>query len=190
MKKSLKEFTRDDFNTLYPVELQDHNPEWKVIFEREKQRIYENTGLNQIVRIEHFGSTSIPGIKAKPYIGLLIEIPSELLFDPNLILQFETLGYTHFEVPKRENIEAYMSFGKGYNSEGKKEQIFHIHMCPKENYMWQQLKFKDYLISHPERAKAYEALKIESAKRFRNDRGSYVLSKTDFIKETLALITS
>jgi len=188
MKKSLKEFTGEDFNRLYPVVLGDHDPEWKLIFEQEKERIQQHTNPKEIHRIEHFGSTSIPGIKAKPYIDLLIEIPEALLFNQELILQFEQLGYTHWQVPKRENIDAYMSFGKGYNTEGRKEQIFHIHMCPKENVMWNQLKFRDYLISYPERARAYEALKVSLASTFKNDRGSYVLSKTAFIKETLALI--
>lgn len=190
MKKSLKEFTGEDFNRLYPVVLEDHNPDWKLVFEQEKQQIQEHTDPKEILRIEHFGSTSIPGIKAKPYIDLLIEIPKELLFNEELILQFEQLGYTHWQVPKRENIDAYMSFGKGYNIEARKDQIFHIHMCPKENVMWNQLKFRDYLISHPERAREYESLKINLASQFKHNRGSYVLSKTAFIKETLTLIES
>jgi GrpB-like predicted nucleotidyltransferase (UPF0157 family) len=188
MAKHLRDFTREDFNQLYPVELKDHNPDWKHIFEKEKKLIQKRTNPNQILRIEHFGSTSIAGIKAKPYIDLLIEIPQSLLFDQELIHQFEQLGYTHWEVPQRENIDAYMSFGKGYNAEGRNEQIFHIHMCPKENAMWNQLKFKDYLNSNPERAQAYEALKLDLASKYRHDRGSYVLSKTEFIKETLKMI--
>jgi len=83
-----------------------------------------------------------------------------------------------------------MSFGKGYRFDGIKEQIFHIHMCPKSNLMWKQVQFRDYLIDHPIRAKAYEDLKIKSAIHHKNDRGGYVLSKTDFINETLELIES
>ncbi len=41
---------------------------------------------------------------------------------------FEELGYTQFKVPQLEKIGAYMSFGKGYNLSGKKEQIYHFHM--------------------------------------------------------------
>ncbi len=80
-----------------------------------------------------------------------------------------------------------MSFGKGYNFNGVKEQIYHIHMCPKDNLMWEQVDFRDYLISN-HRAKAYEELKIELASKYRNDRGEYLLSKTNFINETLNLI--
>ena len=187
MKKTLYDLTRDDWNTLFPIELSEHNVNWKSIFEAEKNRILENIDHSFFNRIEHFGSTSIPNIKAKNYIDLFIEIPKEFLFNKELIESFEKLGYSFFEVPAREDIEAYMSFAKGYNFEGKEEQIFHIHMCPKENVMCNQLNFRDYLIENPTKAKEYEQLKIELASKYRNDRGAYVLGKTDFVKETLNL---
>ena len=188
MKKTLYELTKDDWNTLFPIKLVDYNLEWKGIYNSEKNRIIEKIGIDKILRIEHFGSSSIPTIKSKPYIDLLIEIPNEILFDENLISQFKELGYSHFIVPDRENIDAYSSFGKGYNLEGENEQIFHIHMCPSDNIMWKQIAFRDYLIENIDRAKEYEILKLELASKFKNDRGSYVLGKTDFINETLELI--
>ena len=188
MKKTLYDLTKEDWNTLFPIELVDHNPEWKNIYENEKQRISEKVGQEKILRIEHFGSSSITSIKSKPYIDLMIEIPKDLLFDEQLIDQFTELGYSHFKVPARENIEEYSTFGKGYNIDGRKEQIFHIHMCPKDNVMWKQIDFRDYLNTNEKRAKEYEDLKIELASKFKNDRGSYVLGKTDFVKETLELI--
>jgi len=189
MKKTLFDLTKEDWNTLFPVELVDHDPKWKTIFEAEKHLILNAIGPDRILRIEHFGSSSIPNIKAKPYIDLLIEIPENLLFDETLIEQFKELGYTHFKVPAREGIDAYMSFGKGYNLDGVKEQIFHIHMCPKDNIMWEQLQFRDYLIEHQDRAKAYQELKVELASKYKNDRGAYVLGKTEFIQQTLKIIT-
>ncbi len=189
MKKTLFDLTKEDWNTLFPVELVDHDPNWKQIFEAEKHLIFNAIGSDRILRIEHFGSSSIPNIKAKPYIDLLIEIPENLLFDETLIEQFKELGYTHFKVPAREGIDAYMSFGKGYNLDGVKEQIFHIHMCPKTNSMWEQIQFRDYLIEHQDRAQAYEDLKVGLAAKYRNDRGAYVLGKTEFIQQTLKIIT-
>jgi GrpB-like predicted nucleotidyltransferase (UPF0157 family) len=188
MKNSLKELTKEDWNNLFPVQLIDHNPQWKTIFEEEKQRIVSKIGTDILLRVEHFGSSSIPRIKSKPYIDILIEIPQELLFEKNLIDQFEDLGYTYFKVPQREHIDAYMSFGKGYNLNGKKEQIYHIHMCPKGNIMWGQIEFRDYLNANFERAEEYEKLKMQLALKFKNDRGAYVLGKTNFINETIDLI--
>ncbi len=188
MKKSVYDLTKEDWNTLFPIALVAHNPEWKTIYEEEEKRILDVIGKAVILRIEHFGSTAIPTIKAKPYIDIIIEISDEDLFGDHIIKNFEALGYSYFKVPERDGIHAYMSFGKGYNLEGEKEQIFHIHACTKENYMWKQVDFRDYLNNHLARAKAYEALKMASASKFKNDRGSYVLSKTDFIHETLAMI--
>lgn len=187
MTKSLKELKKEDWNRLFPIELVDHNPEWKNIYENEKNRIIEKVGKEKILRIEHFGSTSITSIKSKPYIDLMIEIPKDLLFNEKLIGEFTELGYSHFKVPARENIEEYSTFGKGYNVDGIKEQIFHIHMCPKDNVMWKQIEFRDYLNANKKRAKEYEDLKIELASKFKNDRGSYVLGKTDFVNETINL---
>lgn len=119
---------------------------------------------------------------------MIIAIPNELLFEETLISNFTDLGYSHFKVPARENIAAYSSFGKGYLLDGKKEQIFHIHMCPKENVMWKQIGFRDYLNAHFERAKKYERLKLDLASKYKNDRGAYVLGKTEFVNDTLEMI--
>ncbi len=77
MKKTLYDLTKEDWNTLFPIELVDHNPEWKNIYENEKQRILEKIGQEKILRIEHFGSSSITSVKSKPYIDLMIEIPKD-----------------------------------------------------------------------------------------------------------------
>jgi|SRR5690606_21711484 len=187
MKKSLKELKKEDWNRLFPIELVDHNPEWKNIYKKEKQLILDKVGNEKILRIEHFGSTSIASIKSKPYIDLMIEIPNELLFDEKLIEEFSELGYSHFKVPARENIEEYSTFGKGYNVDGTKEQIFHIHMCPKDNAMWKQIDFRDYLNSNENKAKEYEILKLKLASEYKNDRGAYVLGKTNFVNEIINL---
>lgn len=185
IQKSLNDLSKDDWNRLFPIELSEHDPEWKSIFELEKKKISDAIEKEVLLNVEHFGSSSIPGIKAKPYIDILIEIPREKLFDEQLILQFESLGYTYFKVPEREGVEAYMSLVKGYNVRGEKEQIYHIHMCPKEHFMCAQIDFRDYLIQHPEVAKEYETLKSELAAKHKNDRGAYVLGKTKFVLKVL-----
>ena len=106
MKKTLNDLTKEDWNTLFPIELVDHDPKWRNIYESEKERIIKSVGIEIILRIEHFGSSSISSIKSKPYIDLMIEIPKENLFDENLIAKFTELGYSHFVVPARDNIEA------------------------------------------------------------------------------------
>ncbi|MDR7131298.1 GrpB-like predicted nucleotidyltransferase (UPF0157 family) [Algoriphagus sp. 4150] len=181
---------KDDWNRLFPIHLENHNPQWRVVFQKEKELILSEIKAFDPILIEHVGSTSINGIKAKPYIDILIVIAEELLFNEDLIVRLAALGYTYFLVPKRDDIEAYMSFGKGYNLEGKHEQIFHIHMCPPSNLTVKQIEFRDYLRANPEQAKIYEKLKMDSAKKFKNDRGAYVLSKNEFVQQVLALASN
>lgn len=184
----LSVLTKEELNTLYPVELVDHDPNWKLLYKEQENLILSTIDQGLLKRVEHFGSTSIPGIKAKPYIDMIIEIEKELLFDERLIEQFKPIGFQYFKVPERDDIDAYMSFGKGYYNDGTKAQIFHIHMCPADNFMWSQVAFRDYLIANPDRANAYEKLKLALASKFSNDRGAYVLGKTEFVMETLSLI--
>lgn len=188
MSNPLYDLKKDDWNRLFPVHLENHNPQWSAVFQKEKELILSKIEHFKPILIEHVGSTSIPGIKAKPYIDILIVIEEELLFNEELTAVLATLGYTYFLVPKRDEIEAYMSFGKGYNLEGKPEQIFHIHMCSENNITVKQREFRDFLKANPEQAKAYEKLKIASAEKFKNDRGGYVLSKNEFVQQVLALI--
>ena len=54
--------------------------------------------------------------------------------------------------------------------------------------MWKQIDFRDYLNANLDWAKEYETLKIKLATKFKNDRSSYVLGKTDFINDTLKVI--
>ncbi|WP_192346211.1 GrpB family protein [Algoriphagus sp. Y33] len=190
MSNPLYELKKDDWNRFFPIHLESHNPRWSAVFQKEKELIFSQIKTFEPILIEHVGSTSIPGIKAKPYIDILIVIGEELLFNEDIISALTAIGYTYFFVPKRENIEAYMSFGKGYNLEGKPEQIFHIHMCPENNITVKQREFRDFLRANPEQAKAYEKLKLESAEKFKNDRGAYVLSKNEFVRQVLALAGS
>ena len=187
MVLELKSLTKAEWNTLFPVELVAHDPAWKDLFAQEKQRLRAAIGATTLLAIEHFGSSAIAGIQAKPYIDLLVAIPPEQLFSDDLIRQFEALGYTYFKVPAREDLTAYMSFVMGYRLGGGQEQVYHLHVCPTGHAMWEQLAFRDYLNAHPARARQYERLKQQLAARFRHDRGSYVLGKTRFIADTLAL---
>ncbi len=184
MKTSLKKLTKQDWDTLFPVQLVDHDPKWKEIFNVEKQKILEVTNNQYFDIIEHFGSSSIPNIKSKPYIDILIEMPRKHLFHPQIIEALESIGYTCLTEPN-DDIENYMILAKGYHVDGTHEQVFHIHACPEGHPMLEQLKFRDYLSQNAKRAKEYENLKVNLSATFKNDRSGYRIAKTHFIKETL-----
>lgn len=74
-----------------PIELRDYDPDWPRLYEREEARIRSILG-DRVVRIEHAGSTSVPGLPAKPIIDIVLEVPDsadESTYLPNL----EAAGY-------------------------------------------------------------------------------------------------
>ncbi|MEQ8239205.1 MAG: GrpB family protein [Cyclobacteriaceae bacterium] len=182
MKKRLEDLTKHEWDTLFPIELEEPNPNWKNIFDRESKQINEKIG-DKIIAIEHVGSTSIPNIKAKSYIDISIEIPRENLFNEAIIDALQSLNY-HFFQQSGKDVD-YMIFVKGYHLNGEKKQIFHIHMCPPKHEMLNQILFRNYLIAHSKRAKEYEQLKTELASKYKHDRVGYRVAKDDFIAETL-----
>ncbi len=183
MKKQLQELTKQDWDTLFPIELANHDPNWSLIFEAEQSMINNAIG-EKIISMEHVGSTSIPHLQAKPYIDISIEIEHESLFNEAIITAMEGLNYHYFR--QSGNDADYMIFVKGYHPNGEKDQIFHVHMCPTGHSMLDQITFRDYLIANPERTRAYEDLKRELAIKFKNDRVGYRIAKDQFIAETMA----
>jgi GrpB-like predicted nucleotidyltransferase (UPF0157 family) len=88
-------------------------------------------------------------------------------------------------IPKPENPPPHMMFAKGYSEEGFAGQAFHIHARYKGD--WDESRFRDYLISHPETAVEYAGLKLKLAELYPNDREKYTESKTEFIAKINAL---
>jgi GrpB-like predicted nucleotidyltransferase (UPF0157 family) len=57
-----------------PIEVRDYDPEWPRLYEREEARIRSILG-DRVRRIEHVGSTSVPGLPAKPIVDVVLEVP-------------------------------------------------------------------------------------------------------------------
>ena len=182
MTKSLDDLTKEEWNTLFPIKLVAHDPNWKNTYQEEEHRIMEKIRAH-VIRIEHVGSTSIPNIQSKPYIDISIEIQPGDLFDEDVIESMQRLGYHFFR--QSGNGTDYMIFVKGYHLGGQKTQIFHVHMCPSGHEMLDQVRFKEYLISNPKSAQEYEQLKLELAIQYKHDRVGYRVAKGDFVKKVM-----
>ncbi len=182
MTKDLNKLTVEELGQLFPVVLAEYNPEWEKLYQSEKQTIYANANPEQIVSIEHIGSTAIAGLLAKPTIDILIEIIDNT--DLDLIKRdLKKIGYEF--IPKPENPPPHMMFAKGYTYKGISGQTYHIHIRYRGD--WDEIVFRDYLISNPGTALDYAGLKRSLAIRFKNDREKYTEYKTDFIKRTVKL---
>jgi GrpB-like predicted nucleotidyltransferase (UPF0157 family) len=155
------------------VELVPHDPQWSELAEREKTRL--RTGLTfPIINIYHIGSTSVPGIKAKPILDFVMEVEN-LEHVKESRDQFLQLGYSsrgEFGIPGRE------FFTRDTNG----ERSHHLHVFQTGHPdIERHLVFRDYLRANPEAAKEYEKLKEILADRYPNASGSYTEAKSEFI---------
>ncbi|MBI2514611.1 GrpB family protein [Candidatus Wolfebacteria bacterium] len=160
------------------VKLLPHNKKWKLLFENEEKKIEKKLG-DLVIDIQHIGSTSIPGIPAKPIIDISMGV--RVMKDAKkLIKPLEKLGYELRREFGRPNIQTL--FVKGPES----KRTHYLHVMKYNGALWKNdLRFRDYLRKHPVRAKQYAELKNKLAGKHANDRGTYTKSKAKFILETI-----
>lgn len=162
-----------------PIHVVDYDPNWPSLFDAEKALILAALGEDNL-QIEHFGSTSVPGLPAKPVIDIAVGVDN-LQQAEIYIPILETLGYTY--EPDLENDIATRRFlWKG-------TPLVHTHHISIEvpgSPVWvEHILFRDYLRQHPDEARRYQALKRELAARLVSDAEAYVRGKTDFVLSCL-----
>jgi len=177
MNKPLDEMTNEELWELFPIILRKHNPIWIKRYLKEKLVLEQVIGIQNIVRMNHIGSTVIPDLIAKPTIDVLLEIKDDTDIE-RLIFNMQSIRYIYNEQPN--NPPPHMMFVKGYTPQGFKGQTFHIQV--RYNAEWDELYFRDYLLAHPETADEYGKLKLELMKKHKRDRDGYTYAKTNFIK--------
>lgn len=158
-----------------PYAIDPYDPAWPSHFETEAARIRAALG-DLAVEIEHVGSTSVPGLAAKPVVDIQVSVrsmvPRIAYIDPLV-----RLGYRWVLDPWTDEHEYFSRDENG-------ERVFQIHVCPTGSE-WERrhLAFRDWLRDHPEDAAAYERLKRELAERHPRDLYAYIEGKTPFIRE-------
>jgi GrpB-like predicted nucleotidyltransferase (UPF0157 family) len=162
------------------VRLVPYTKEWERLFQAERPRLRAAAG-KYVLDIQHVGSTSIPGMVAKPIIDIAIAVES---FEEAAVCikPIEQLGYEY----KGENgIPRRHFFAKG------NPRTHHVHINEIGGRNWKDLiLFRDYLVQHAEIAKEYAELKLELARRYPTDRQSYLDGKAPFIERVLQLARS
>jgi GrpB-like predicted nucleotidyltransferase (UPF0157 family) len=155
------------------VELVPHNPAWSRLASQESKRILAGLSF-PINNIYHIGSTSVPGIKAKPILDFVLEVEDLDDVVENLA-SFTALGYQskgEFGIPGRQF----------FTQDTEGERSHHLHVFQKGHPdIERHLVFRDYLRANPDAAREYELLKEELAQRFPNASGSYTEAKSEFI---------
>lgn len=135
-----------------------------------------------IGRIEHVGSTAVPGLSAKPIIDMLIEVASLRETRRRIVPILEAQGYDYFWRPSwGDNTPPWYAWFIKRDEHGTRTH--HLHMVESHFEHWDMLVFRDYLIDHPDVAAAYGALKMRLSHAHQNDRVAYTHAKRDFVKQ-------
>ena len=159
-----------------PITLVDYDSKWVGAYEKEEREIRNTTGKH-IEEIEHIGSTSVPGLAAKPIIDIMAGVG--MLEDADRCIEpLQTLGWIY--APEFEESLPHRRYFRKTNAEN---HTHHLHMVEITSDWWDRhILFRDYLREHPAVAREYEDLKREFAERHRWDVNEYAGAKTDFIR--------
>jgi GrpB-like predicted nucleotidyltransferase (UPF0157 family) len=162
-----------------PIHLEPHNPEWANQFELEKNRILQSLGASSdggvVWAVHHIGSTAIYSIQAKPVLDILLLLEPAPLEETHLL----ALGNLGYEYRGEAGIVGRQFFRTNPRTR-------HLHAFPRNaDEVKQHLLFRDYLNNHQSQAKRYEALKLELAAQFSQNREAYNNGKDALIRELL-----
>ena len=167
------------------VALFPHETEWEAKAARTIETLKRILG-DAATDIQHVGSTAIPSIKAKPIIDIAVAVSD---FDAVLQKQAELEKAGFYYRKSGEDLPEQLLFARGSFYEGTGDvQTHFIHVVKADGMAWRHyVNFRDYLNAHPDKAKAYETLKLRLAAQCPTDAGRerYLAGKRDFIADTL-----
>jgi GrpB-like predicted nucleotidyltransferase (UPF0157 family) len=159
------------------VMLFSYNPEWKKIYKKEKELLLSVLG-DQILDIQHIGSTSVPGVESKPIIDIVVAV-KRIKDVENLIESVEKLGY---EYKREAGVSGRRFFVKG----SEKNRTHYVHMVKLDGRQWKNLtNFRDYLLEDKKNIKEYNELKESLARKYKDDRDTYTKKKSFFISRAI-----
>jgi GrpB-like predicted nucleotidyltransferase (UPF0157 family) len=159
------------------IKIVHYDPSWPIMYEEIKKLFYSSFG-EKIAKIEHIGSTSVPGLGAKPIIDVLLGV-NKLSDAEDIIPNMEHLGYEY--VFKYEDI---MPERRYFVKSQNEISIEHIHTVEITSEFWKRhLLFRDFLRLHDNVRDKYYRLKKKLANIDWEDPMGYTDAKTDFIRK-------
>ena len=156
------------------IRIAPHDPAWAEMAAAESRQIEAALG-DVAVRVEHVGSTAVPGLAAKPIVDLQVAVAA-LEPRPAYVEPLEGIGYLF--APDRGSPD-YHFFGKPPG----RPRTYHVHVCAAgSDHERRHLAVRDYLRAEPEEAARYEALKRGLATRVPGDRLAYIEGKDSYLE--------
>lgn len=160
------------------VLLSPYSPLWPAIFDVEARHL--EAIFDGAARVEHIGSTAVPGLGAKPVIDILLGAP-DVAFVEARIPRLVAHGYRY--VPE---FERSMPQRRYFTRTDGQPGNFHLHAVALDSAFFRShLAFRDALRASPALAADYWKVKQRLAARFPNDRAAYADGKSAFIREAL-----
>lgn len=172
-----------------PIDLVPYDPKWPTQFEELRRALAEPLG-EVAARIEHVGSTSVAGLRAKPIldIDIVLRSPADL---EETIARLAVLGYQYegdLGIAGRESFKG-LDRHVPRDRSARAWPTHNLYVCaPESDTLKRHLAFRDALRASSEDVARYERLKDELALKYRNDREGYVEGKTEFVNEVLARV--
>jgi GrpB-like predicted nucleotidyltransferase (UPF0157 family) len=158
-----------------PIEITRYDPAWPRRFSRWRDRLATALG-SAALRIEHVGSTSVPGLAAKPVIDVQVSV-ADLRDEESYVPRCESAGLV-LRLLDHEH--------RFFRPPAGVTRDVHVHVCTARGE-WERahLLLRDYLRAHPAARDGYAAIKQRLAVRWAADRIAYTEAKTGFILDTL-----
>lgn len=160
------------------VVLKEYNPEYKVLFEQEKNTLMNILG-DHVVDIQHVGSTSITSILSKPILDIVVAIKD---FSKIAEIEEKLVGNKYISRGLIEGPLDKYQFLKGNST----KRFCHIYVTELNSESWYRfVLFRDYMNSHIEEAREYEKLKENLARLYPDDRRNYTKHKDKYITSVI-----
>jgi GrpB-like predicted nucleotidyltransferase (UPF0157 family) len=165
------------------IKLVPYDRTWPALFAAEARQIRRALrGL--ALRVEHVGSTAVPGLSAKPVIDIQVSVACLNPFEPYVQL-LGALGYVHVSFGEFDRVYPF------FQRPAEWPCTHHVHLCESGSEQEaRHLAFRDHLRNHPEVARQYLELKKSLAARHHGatneSRESYSLAKSNFVEAVLA----
>lgn len=166
------------------IEIVPYDPAWPRLFEREKRHLLECLPPGIAERVEHYGSTSVLGLAAKPVVDMAVQTPDLERARTEVPAVLEPQGYDCFWRPTAgDDVPPFYVWCIRRGERG--ERTLHIHFFEPHFEHWRGLEFRDMLRKDAALARRYAALKLDLARRHPDDRVAYTEGKGEFIRAAL-----
>lgn len=158
-----------------PLVVVGYDPAWPQIYDRWRQRIAAALGRTAI-RIEHVGSTSVPGLAAKPIVDIQVSV-ADPGGEPRYVPALQAAGLV---LRSRDELHRY------FRPPADRPREAHVHICAAGG-QWERdhLLFRDYLRAHPAACLRYAEAKWANVRRWSDDGWAYTEAKTGVILDIL-----